>query len=40
MRRSKFSPQQIAMILKEFDNGKSVDEIRCEHGVSPATYYK
>lgn len=27
MRRSKFSPQQIAKILKEFDNGKSVDQI-------------
>ena len=40
MRRSKFSPQQIANILKEFDNGKSVDEISREHGVSPATFYK
>src|SRR5690554_1491265 len=40
MRRSKFSPQQIAKILKEFDNGKSVDQISREHGVSPATFYK
>ena len=40
MRRSKFSPQQIAKILKEFDNGKSVDEISREHGVSSATFYK
>ena len=39
MRRSKFSPQQIAKILKEFDNGKSVDEISREHGVSSATFY-
>ena len=40
MRRSKFSPQQIAKILKEFDNGKSVDQISRELGVSPATFYK
>jgi putative transposase len=40
MRRSKFSPQQIAKILKEFDNGKSVDELSREHGVSSATFYK
>ena len=40
MRRSKFSPQQIAKILKEFDNGKSVDQISREHGVSSAAFYK
>ena len=40
MRKSKFSPQQIAKILKEFDNGKSVDEISREHGVSSAAFYK
>lgn len=40
MRRSKFSPEQIAKILKEFDNGKSVEEISREHGVSTATFYK
>lgn len=40
MRRSKFSPQQIVKILKEFDHGKSVDEISREYGVSPATFYK
>lgn len=40
MRKSKFSPQQIAKILKEFDNGKSVDQISREHGVSVATFYK
>ena len=40
MRRSKFSPQQIAKIFKEFDNGKSVEEISREHGVSPSTFYK
>jgi putative transposase len=39
MRKSKFSPQQISKILKEFDNGKSVDQISREHGVSSATFY-
>lgn len=40
MRKSKFSPQQIAKILKEFDSGKSVDHISRDHGVSSATFYK
>ena len=40
MRKSKFSPQQIAKILKEFDNGKSVEQITREHGVSSASFYK
>ena len=40
MRKSKFSPQQIASILKEFDSGKSVAEITREHGVSSAAFYK
>lgn len=40
MRKSKFSPQQIAKILKEFDHGKSVEEISREHGVSPSAFYK
>ncbi len=40
MRKSKFSPQQIAKILKEFELGKSVSEISREHNVSSATFYK
>lgn len=40
MRKSKFSPTQIAKILKEFENGKSVSELSREHGVSSATFYK
>jgi putative transposase len=40
MRKSKFSPQRIASILKEFDNGKSVVEITRDHGVSSAAFYK
>jgi len=38
MRKSKFSPKQIAKILKEFDNGKSVEDISREHGVSSASF--
>lgn len=40
MRKSKFSPQQIAKILKDFDNGKSVEEISREYGVSVSAFYK
>ena len=40
MRKSKFTPQQIAKILKEFENGKNVDQISRDHGVSTASFYK
>jgi putative transposase len=40
MKRSKFSPTQIANILKEFDQGKSVEEISREQGISRAAFYK
>ena len=40
MRKSKFSPVQIAKILKEFDSGKSVIDISREYGVSSAAFYK
>lgn len=40
MKKSTFSPAQIAGILKEFENGKSVEEINRDHGVSKATFYK
>lgn len=40
MKKSKFSPAQIASILKEFDNGKKVEEIIREHGISRAAFYK
>ncbi len=40
MKKSTFSPAQIAGILKEFDNGKSAEEITREYGVSRATLYK
>lgn len=40
MKRSTFSPNQIASILKEFDNGKSAEELSREHGISKASLYK
>lgn len=40
MKKSTFSPAQIAGILKEFDNGKSAEEITRHHGVSKAALYK
>jgi putative transposase len=40
MKKSKFSPQQIAKILKEFDNGKTAAEISRDHGISTAAFYK
>ncbi len=33
MRKSRFSPQQIAKILKEFDGGKSVDQISVSYTI-------
>jgi putative transposase len=40
MKKSRFSPTQIAGILKSFDQGKSVEEITREHGVSRQTFYQ
>ena len=40
MKRSTFSPAQIASILKEFDQGKTAEEINRTHGVSKAALYK
>lgn len=40
MKKSKFSPTQVAKILKEFELGKDVETISREHGVSKATFYK
>jgi putative transposase len=40
MRKSKFTPTQIAKILKEFDLGKDVETLSREYGVSKATFYK
>jgi putative transposase len=40
MKRKRFSPEQIAKILKEFDQGITVQEISREHGVSSVSFYK
>ena len=40
MKKKRFSPEQIAAILKEFDNSKSALEIVRDHGVSKAAFYK
>lgn len=40
MKRKRFSPEQIAAILKEFDNGKTVEELVRAHGLSKAAFYK
>ncbi len=40
MKKSKFSPNEIARILKEFDQGKSVEEINRDYGISRASLYK
>ena len=40
MKKSTFSPAQIAGILKEFDGGKRAEEITRQHGVSRAALYK
>ncbi len=40
MKKSKFTPEQTARILKEFDQGKSVEQITREYGISRAAFYK
>ena len=40
MKRSRFTSNQIASILKEFDLGKKAEDICREHGISKASFYK
>ena len=40
MKRKRFTPQQISKVLKEYENGKSVEELTKEYGVSRASFYK
>lgn len=40
MKKSQFTPTQIAGILKEFDGGKTAEQINREYGVSKASLYK
>jgi putative transposase len=39
MKKTRFSPIQIAGILKYFNQGKSLDEIIREHDISRQTFY-
>lgn len=40
MKKSRFSEQQIAFILKQVDEGTSVEEVCRKVGVSQQTYYR
>ncbi len=39
MKRSRFSEQQIAFILRQAEEGTSVEEVCRKAGISEATYY-
>ena len=39
MKRSRFSEQQIAFILRQAEEGKTVEEVCRKAGISMATYY-
>jgi putative transposase len=40
MKKSRFSEQQISFILKQVDEGTSVEEVCRKAGVSQQTYYR
>lgn len=40
MKKGKFNSDQIAKILMEFEQRKSVEDISRVHGVSRASFYK
>lgn len=40
MKKSRFSEQQIAYILKQADDGLSVEQVCRKAGVSQQTYYR
>jgi len=40
MKRKRFKPEEISRILKEFEGGKSVQELTREYGISSASFYK
>ncbi len=39
MKKKKFTPEKIAAILKDYDNGKDLQTIVRENGISRATFY-
>ena len=40
MKKSRFSPEQIAKILKDYDNGITSEELCRLNGISRQTFYK
>jgi putative transposase len=40
MKKSKFTESQIVSMLKEYDNGKSTEQICRDAGISKQTFYK
>lgn len=40
MKKSRFSPEQIARILKDYENGTSSEELCRHNGISRQTFYK
>ena len=40
MKKSRFSPEQIAKILKDYDNGTTSEELCSLNGISRQTFYK
>ena len=40
MKKSRFSPEQIAKILKDYDNGTPSEELCRLNGISRQTFYK
>ena len=40
MKKSRFSPEQIAKILKDYDGGTSSEELCRVNGISRQTFYK
>jgi putative transposase len=40
MRKSRFTEQQIIMMIKEQESGMTTSEVCRKHGISDATFYK
>lgn len=40
MKKSRFSPEQIAKILKDYENGTGSEELCRTNGISRQTFYK
>ena len=40
MKKSRFTDPQIMSVLRQAEGGRAVPELRREHGISAATFYK